>query len=92
LRFVATDTGDSWFVTLGRFTGSDPDDGRTYDDQPDMSVAETDLGAPAAATVTAVAADLDCELWHRPPVGPVERTGDEAVLRELDATIAAGID
>jgi uncharacterized protein (TIGR03083 family) len=91
LRFVASDTGGSWFVTLGRFTGSDPDDGRTYQDEPDLSVADADPGSPAAATVTATAADLDCELWHRPPVGPVERTGDEAVLRELDATIAAGI-
>ena len=58
---------------------------------PDMRIATSDPGLPAAATVTGAAADLDCELWHRPPVGPVERTGSEAVLAELDATIAPGI-
>jgi hypothetical protein len=57
-----------------------------------MRIATSDPGLPAAATVTAAAADLDCELWHRPPMGPVERTGDETVLAELDGTIAAGID
>jgi uncharacterized protein (TIGR03083 family) len=93
VRFLATDqAGRSWLATLGRFTGTAPDGGRTCDDEPDMRIAESDPGLPAAATVTGAAADLDCELWHRPPVGPVERTGDEAVLAELDATVAAGID
>ncbi len=93
IRFVATDQGGrSWLATLGRFTGTAPDGGSTYDDEPDMRIAESDPGLPAAATITGAAADLDCELWHRPPVGPVERTGDAAVLAELDATVAAGID
>ncbi|MDX6365405.1 MAG: hypothetical protein QOK30_481 [Nocardioidaceae bacterium] len=93
VRFVAADqAGRSWLATLGRFTGTSPDDGHTCDDEPDLRVAASDPGLPAAVTVTGAAADLDCELWHRPPVGPVERTGDEAVLAELDATIAAGID
>jgi uncharacterized protein (TIGR03083 family) len=93
IRFVASDQGGrSWLATLGRFTGTAPDGGSTYDDEPDMRIAASDPGLPAAATITGAAADLDCELWHRPPVGPVERTGDEAVLAELDATVAAGID
>jgi uncharacterized protein (TIGR03083 family) len=92
VRFVATDQGGrSWLATLGRFTGTAPDGGGTYEDEPDMRIATSDPGLPAAATVTGAAADLDCELWHRPPVGPVERSGDEAVLAELDATIAPGI-
>jgi uncharacterized protein (TIGR03083 family) len=92
VRFVATDQGGrSWLPTLGRFTGTAPDRGTTYEDEPDMRIATSVTGLRAAATVTGAAADLDCELWHRPPVGPVERIGDEAVLAELDATIARGI-
>ncbi|MHB8185353.1 MAG: hypothetical protein ACYDDU_04560 [Dermatophilaceae bacterium] len=35
--------------------------------------------------------ELDCWLWHRPPVGPVEHAGDLLVLERLDRTIALGI-
>src|SRR6516162_2466870 len=31
VRLRATDTGDSWLVTAGRFTGTDPGDGVSYD-------------------------------------------------------------
>jgi uncharacterized protein (TIGR03083 family) len=92
VRIVATDLGESWLATLGRFTGTAPEGGGEYDDEPDMRIAGSDPGSPAAATITGAAADLDCELWHRPPVGRVQRTGDVAVLREFDATIADGID
>jgi uncharacterized protein (TIGR03083 family) len=92
VRFVATDTGHSWLVTLGRFTGSEPDGDRRVDDQPDLRVADVDLGSPTAATIRGAAADLDCELWHRLAAGRLERTGDAAVLARFDATVAAGID
>lgn len=90
IRLQVTDTGKSWLVRLGRFAGIDPSDGTSYD-EPDLRVDDTDEGIEAAATVTGEAADLDCWLWHRPPEGPVERTGDEAVLAEFDATITPGI-
>jgi hypothetical protein len=41
--------------------------------------------------VCGAAADLDCWLWHRPPLSPVERTGDQQVLGGFDAAIAPGI-
>jgi uncharacterized protein (TIGR03083 family) len=91
LRLLATDTGDSWFVTLGRFTGTDPGDNTTYDDEPDIQVAETDPGGEAAATVRGSAADLDCWLWHRSTVGELDRSGDQEVLADFDSTIAPGI-
>jgi uncharacterized protein (TIGR03083 family) len=90
LRLRATDTGDSWFLTLGRFTGTYPGDG-TVCDEPDAHAADHDPGAGAAAEVAGAAADLDCWLWHRPPAGPVERSGDRGVLDRYDATIAPGI-
>ena len=89
LRLEATDTGDSWFVTLGRFTGTDP--GGTSYDEPDIHAAERDPGGPAAATVAGRAADLDCWLWHRPPVARIERSGDAEVLSGFESAIAPGI-
>lgn len=90
VRVRATDTDSSWLVTLGQFTGVE-DDG-TIHDEPDLAVAASDAGEPAAATVSGAAADLDCWLWHRPPAGQVERAGDLVVLARLDRTIAEGID
>jgi uncharacterized protein (TIGR03083 family) len=90
LRLRATDTGDSWLLTLGRFTGTDPGDGTSYD-EPDAHVADHDPGTEAAAEVAGTAADLDCWLWHRPPAGPVERTGDRQVLDRYEAAITPGV-
>ena len=94
VRIRTTDTNRSWFLTLGQLTGTE-DDG-TVHDEPDLRVAESDSGGPetgatAAATVSGTAADLDCWLWHRPPVGEIERAGDPQVLQRFDRTIAPGI-
>lgn len=94
VRVEATDTHRSWLVTLGRFTGTDPD-GVAHDEQ-DLAIAPSDdeasdTGEPPAATGRGAAADLDCWLWHRPPSGEVERGGDPLVLLRLDQTIATGI-
>jgi uncharacterized protein (TIGR03083 family) len=91
VRVRDSDTGDSWFVTLGRFSGTDPDDNKSYD-QDGIHVARIDPGGQAAATVGSTAADLDCWLWHRPTGAPPERSGDSAVLSAFDALIASGID
>lgn len=90
IRIRATDTGDSWLVTLGRFAGTDPDDDKTYD-EPDIGVADTDPGSETAATLTGTAADLNCWLWHRDALGPVDRSGDEGVLAQFVTTIDPGI-
>ncbi|HET6626661.1 MAG TPA: maleylpyruvate isomerase family mycothiol-dependent enzyme [Nocardioidaceae bacterium] len=90
LRLHAEDTGDSWLVTMGRFTGTDPDG--TSHDEPDIMVAESDSGAQAAATVVGAAADLDCWLWSRPTMGPLERSGDQEIHTRFQAFIGQGID
>jgi uncharacterized protein (TIGR03083 family) len=89
LRLMTTDTDASWFVTLGQFTGTDPDDDKTYD-EPDIQVAETDRGDEATATISGAAADLDCWLWHRPTIETLDRSGDQEVLGDFDKTIAPG--
>jgi len=89
VRLRATDTGDSWLVTLARFTGTDPE-GKSCD-EPGIHVAESGPGGPARAEITGTAADLDCWLWHRPPSGPVEQSGDQDILDGLAESIAPGI-
>ncbi len=86
LRIKAADTGDSWFVTLGQFVGTDPDDARSYD-QAGIHVAAADPGTQAAASITGAAADLDSWLWGRPALGDVDRSGDSAVLTDFNAVI-----
>jgi uncharacterized protein (TIGR03083 family) len=90
LRLRATDTGETWFVRLGRFTGTDPDDGNSYD-EPDIQLADHDPGTRASAEVAGSAADLDCWLWHRPPLLPVQRSGDQGALSHFDSAVAPGI-
>jgi uncharacterized protein (TIGR03083 family) len=89
IRFSATDTGDTWLVTLGRFTGTDPDG--TRHDEPDIVTAATDPGGPVAAEIRGTAADLDCWLWHRPTVGDLEREGDQDVVATFEAVISPGL-
>ncbi len=90
LRLRTADTGDAWLVTLGRFTGTDPGDGTSYS-EPDIHAADSDPGGQTAAPIGGGAADLDCWLWHRPPVAPIERSGDQEVLSRFESTIGAGI-
>jgi uncharacterized protein (TIGR03083 family) len=89
LRIEATDTGDSWLVTLGRFTGTDPD-GTSYD-EPDIHASDSDPGGETAALISGSAADLDCWLWHRPPAGQIERSGDKEVLSGFESAIGPGV-
>jgi uncharacterized protein (TIGR03083 family) len=90
VRIWATDTDDAWLITLGRFSGTDPDGGKSYD-EPDIAIADADPGDESAMTVSGRAEDLDCWLWHRPPLEPLRHSGDQDVLTAFEATIAAGI-
>ena len=90
VRLRALDTGHTWFVTLGRFTGTEPGSGISYD-EPDIQAVAADSGRPAGAEVTGGAADLDCWLWHRPALGHLQRTGDPEVVAGFEAAIEPGI-
>jgi len=89
VQLAATDTGDSWLVALGRFTGIDPADDAAVDES-DIRVLDRDSG-DVAARISGTAADLDCWLWHRPTLRPIERTGDTNVLAEFSAVVASPI-
>jgi hypothetical protein len=82
----ATDTGLVVPVALGRFTGTDPDDGTVYDEE-EISVRAADPSAEPQVTVAGRAEDLDAWLWHRrgPDVLTVE--GDPAAFDRLRAVL-----
>lgn len=63
VRVDTTDTGESVWVQLGQFTGTDPSDGVSYDD-PDISVV-ADPGTEPDAVVAGPAGALDAWLWRR---------------------------
>lgn len=74
-----TDTGMEVPVALGRFTGTDPDDGTSYDEE-DISVAAADSSVEPAGVVSGTAHDLDAWLWHRRDDAGLAVEGDRAVL------------
>jgi uncharacterized protein (TIGR03083 family) len=86
IQLAATDTGASWRVVLGRFTGTDPADEAPVDEA-DLRVLDQDTGTNSGR-IAGTAADLDCWLWHRPPVGSIERSGDPEVLAAFAAVVA----
>lgn len=88
VRVVATDTGDTWLVTLARRTGTDPQ-GREHD-EPTVFVAGQD---PVDGTVhpvgilSASAEDLYCRLWRRPVLTEPHRAGDLVLVAELEGVL-----
>jgi len=90
VRLRASDTRHAWLVSPGRLAGTDPEDGASAD-EPCLRVTD-DPGGEVEATVTGFAADLDCWLWRRPTVAPLERSGDQRLLDELEVAIRPGID
>lgn len=91
VRVSTTDTERSWVATLGTFTGTHPG-GTSYEDEPDLRIAEDDDGGPVAASITGSAEDLDCWLWNRPTLGVIAREGDADTVAAFEQTVAGGID
>ncbi|MET0788535.1 MAG: maleylpyruvate isomerase family mycothiol-dependent enzyme [Cellulomonas sp.] len=90
IRLRAVDTGREWVVALGRFHGTSPTTGTTYDED----CGELVGGAPwegededVSATVSGSAWDLDLWLWGRGPVDALERDGDPAAIERLRAVV-----
>ncbi len=81
VRLDLTDVDLSLWVSLGRFTGTDPDDGVARDEA-DLSVVE-DPGVEPAAVLSATAAAMDAWIWDRSPASEVEMTGDRAAIDQL---------
>lgn len=90
VRVDCTDTDHQAWVELVRFTGTDPEDGVSYD-QDDIAVVP-DPGEEPDAVVQGTAGDLDAWLWHRADDSVVDTSGDAAVLAQLKAVLSEPLD
>lgn len=90
VRVDITDRDTSIWVETGRFTGTDPDRGRAYD-EPDITRVDP---PPAAAdlVVTGSAATLDAWLWRRADEREVAMTGDPEVRAHFLVCVTQPID
>ena len=77
VRVDLTDTGDSVWVQLGRFTGTDPQDDSACDEN-DIAVVG-DPGTEADAVIEGDAADLDAWLWRRGDDAEIAVHGDRSI-------------
>jgi uncharacterized protein (TIGR03083 family) len=88
-----TDTGTDLLVALGKFSGTDPDDGKTYEDEDDLNLV--DSGADPAASIAGTAADLDAWLWKRnigwPDDDRIRVEGDRITMEKLEAILGQPI-
>jgi uncharacterized protein (TIGR03083 family) len=86
---TARDTGTAWSVALGRFTGTSPNTGKTYD-QPTLVVVDTSPAVPSFS-VRADAVDLDLWLWGRSDAARIEVEGDRDAFARLAEIVDGGI-
>jgi uncharacterized protein (TIGR03083 family) len=90
VRVHATDTGLTVPVALGRFTGTDPEDGTTYDEE-DISVRSADASVDPAATVRGTAEELDAWIWHRRDDAAITVEGDASAYDRFRAVLSQPI-
>ena len=81
VRVDLSDTGEQLWVQLGRFTGTDPDDGVEHD-LDDISVVE-DPGVEADAVLSGPAGALDAWLWRRGDDSELSVSGDRSVYDQF---------
>jgi uncharacterized protein (TIGR03083 family) len=89
VRFDLTDAGESVWVRLGRFTGTDPEG--TSHDEDDLAVVE-DPGTEPDVVVDGPAAALDAWLWRRRGDDGIAVSGDESVYARFRAIVDSPID
>lgn len=85
LRVDVIDTDQQVWVRLGRFTGTDPDDGKSYDED-DIAVVD-DPGDEPDVVVAGAAGILDAWLWHRGDDAEIRVAGDREVHDRFRAII-----
>ncbi len=79
-----TDTANSWTLRFGTFSGTSPNTGTTYTDEPQVQPSY----GPATTIVSGDAATLDLWMWGRADTGTVTITGNRSLASELRAVIS----
>jgi uncharacterized protein (TIGR03083 family) len=82
-RLATTDTGGSWLVQVGRWSGTSPRTNKTYTDEHMLFLVPE--GTPSFE-ISGTARDLDAWIWNRPPLGVVSRAGDTAAFEAIIKT------
>ena len=90
VRVDIADRGESVWVQLGRFTGTNPDDG-VHHDLDDIEVVP-DPGSEADAVVSGPAAALDAWLWRRGDDSEITVTGDRVTYDRFRVAVNQPID
>ena len=89
VRVDLTDTGDTIWVQLGRFHGTDPDGVDHHED--DIRVV-SDPGVAADAVVAGPAATVDARLWRRGDGDEIHVSGDKAIADHFRSAIHHPLD
>jgi hypothetical protein len=84
VRLDLTDTGDSVWVQLGRFHGTDPE-GIEHDED-DIHVV-TDPGTEPDAVIRGTAESLDARLWRRADGAETHLAGDLTIIARFRAVV-----
>ncbi|GAA1917638.1 maleylpyruvate isomerase family mycothiol-dependent enzyme [Nocardioides hwasunensis] len=93
VRVDVTDTGDSFWLRFGTFSGTDPDSGTSYAGEEDFHVvaAPEDTDLEPDVVVDGTAADLDLWLWDRSDEAGIAVAGDPDVLERFRAIVGSPI-
>lgn len=92
VRVDVTDTGESFWLQFGIFSGTDPDSGTSYADEEDFHVVDPPAdGAEPDGVVDGPAAALDLWLWNRADDAEVSVAGDKEVLARFRAVVGSPI-
>lgn len=91
VRVDLIDTGVRTWTELGRFRGTDPDDGARYD-EPGLRVIADPGDADPDAVVEGRAGVMDAWLWGRRDPEGIDLSGSPAALEEFRAVVGQAID
>lgn len=89
VRFDLTDVDTSVWVSLGRFSGTDPDTDVVHDED-DLAVVDAP-GAEPDAVIRATAGEMDAWLWDRRPSSAVQMSGDPGAIAHLTGILSQAI-
>lgn len=85
LRIECTDQPGSWSLRFITWSGTDPESGTVYQDEPGIVFEEV---AKPAAVLHGTATDLDLFLWGRGPREPLAMDGNLALVEKVRAIAA----